>query len=115
MGINNTIALGVHAAVDTVSIALVSESGVLGEVTRAYDYAFIENLMDEITTFSGSLGVGVQDGASWGNMISEAPNELTNGVWWSLAGVVGFMFMIIYALNVVGDTLRDILDPKLLS
>ncbi len=61
------------------------------------------------------LGVGIQDGASWGNMISEAPNELTNGVWWSLAGVVGFMFMIIYALNVVGDTMRDILDPKLLS
>ena len=26
-----------------------------------------------------------------------------------------FMFLIIYALNVVGDTLRDILDPKLLG
>ena len=61
------------------------------------------------------LGVGIQDGASWGNMISEAPNELTNGIWWALAGVVLFMFFIIYALNVVGDTIRDILDPKLIN
>ena len=61
------------------------------------------------------LGVGIQDGASWGSMITAAPGELTNEIWWSLAAVVFFMFLIIYALNVVGDTLRDILDPKLLD
>ena len=61
------------------------------------------------------LGVGIQDGASWGSMITAAPGELTNEIWWSLAAVVFFMFLIIYALNVVGDTLRDILDPKLLG
>ena len=61
------------------------------------------------------LGVGIQDGASWGSMITAAPGELTNEIWWSLAAVVFFMFLIIYALNVVGDVLRDILDPKLLS
>jgi peptide/nickel transport system permease protein len=61
------------------------------------------------------LGVGIQDGASWGSMISAAPGELTNGIWWSLAAVVFFMFLIIYALNIVGDIFRDILDPKLLN
>ena len=61
------------------------------------------------------LGVGIQDGASWGAMIAAAPGELTNGIWWSLAAVVFFMFLIIYALNVVGDSLRDALDPKLLN
>jgi ABC-type dipeptide/oligopeptide/nickel transport system permease subunit len=61
------------------------------------------------------LGVGIQDGASWGSMISAAPGELTNGIWWSLSGVVIAMFLIIYALNIVGDILRDVLDPKLLS
>lgn len=61
------------------------------------------------------LGVGIQDGASWGSMITAAPGELTNEIWWSLAAVVFFMFLIIYALNVVGDSLRDILDPKLLG
>lgn len=61
------------------------------------------------------LGVGVQDGSSWGTMISDSAGELVQGIWWPLAGVVVAMFLIIYALNVVGDALRDALDPKLLD
>jgi peptide/nickel transport system permease protein len=61
------------------------------------------------------LGVGVQDGSSWGTMISDASGELVQGIWWPLAGVVVAMFFLIYALNVVGDALRDALDPKLLE
>jgi peptide/nickel transport system permease protein len=48
-------------------------------------------------------------------MISDASGELVQGIWWPLAGVVVMMFFIIYALNVVGDALRDALDPKLLD
>ena len=59
------------------------------------------------------LGVGIQDGASWGSMIADATGELVQGIWWPLAGVVLAMFLIIYALNVVSDALRDALDPKL--
>ena len=61
------------------------------------------------------LGVGIQTGASWGMMISDAAGELIKGVWWPLTGVVLAMFFIIYALNVCGDALRDALDPKLLD
>jgi ABC-type dipeptide/oligopeptide/nickel transport system permease subunit len=61
------------------------------------------------------LGVGIQDGASWGSMISDAAGELVQGKWWPLLGVVIAMFMIIYALNVVGDALRDALDPRLVD
>jgi len=61
------------------------------------------------------LGVGVQDGASWGTMISDASGELVQGIYWPLTGVAMAMFAIIYALNVVGDALRDALDPKLLE
>ncbi|MGB7413096.1 MAG: ABC transporter permease, partial [Thermosynechococcaceae cyanobacterium] len=53
------------------------------------------------------LGIGIQNGASWGIMISDATGELVQGIWWPLAGVVVAMFLIIYALNVVGDALRD--------
>jgi len=58
------------------------------------------------------LGVGIQDGASWGTMVSDAAGELVNGIWWPLFGVTVAMFLILYALNIVGDALRDALDPK---
>jgi len=61
------------------------------------------------------LGVGIQDGASWGTMITDATGELVTGIWWPLAGVTTAMFVIIYALNVAGDALRDALDPKLID
>lgn len=61
------------------------------------------------------LGVGIQDGASWGTMVADATGELVNGIWWPLAGVTIAMFAVIYALNVVGDALRDALDPKLVD
>jgi len=61
------------------------------------------------------LGVGIQDGASWGTMITDATGELVTGIWWPLVGVTVAMFLVIYALNVVGDALRDALDPKLID
>ncbi len=61
------------------------------------------------------LGVGIQDGASWGTMITDATGELVTGIWWPLVGVTSAMFLIIYALNVAGDALRDALDPKLID
>lgn len=61
------------------------------------------------------LGVGIQDGSSWGTMIVDATGELVNGIWWPLLGVTIAMFIVMYALNVVGDALRDALDPKLVD
>jgi len=58
------------------------------------------------------LGIGIQDGASWGLLISGASQDLTNGIWWPLAGTVTAMFGLIYSLSVVGDALRDALDPR---
>jgi ABC-type dipeptide/oligopeptide/nickel transport system permease subunit len=59
------------------------------------------------------LGLGIQDGASWGLLISGAAQDLTNEIWWPLVGTVTAMFLLIYSLSVVGDALRDALDPKL--
>jgi peptide/nickel transport system permease protein len=58
------------------------------------------------------LGIGVQDGASWGLLISGASQDLTNDIWWPLAGTVTAMFVLIYSLSVIGDSLRDVLDPR---
>ena len=59
------------------------------------------------------LGLGVQNRPSWGTMIDDAKLELARGVWWQLAAATGAMFIIVLALNILGDALRDALDPKL--
>jgi ABC-type dipeptide/oligopeptide/nickel transport system permease subunit len=59
------------------------------------------------------LGLGVQGRPSWGTMIDDAKLELARGVWWQLIAATGAMFIIVLALNTLGDALRDALDPKL--
>ena len=59
------------------------------------------------------LGLGVQGVPSWGKMIDDAKLELARGVWWQLAGAVLAMFILVWSLNILGDALRDALDPKL--
>lgn len=59
------------------------------------------------------LGIGVQGQPSWGTMIDDARMELARGVWWQLAGATIAMFIVVLAFNILGDALRDALDPKL--
>lgn len=58
------------------------------------------------------LGLGVIGQPSWGVMIDDSKQELVRGVWWQLTAASGAMFGLVLALNVLGDALRDILDPK---
>lgn len=59
------------------------------------------------------LGLGVSGQPSWGTMIDDAKLELARGVWWQLAAATMAMFVIVLAFNILGDALRDALDPKL--
>ncbi len=60
------------------------------------------------------LGLGVSVGtASWGDMINGARMDLFAGRWWELTSAVGAMFILVLALNIFGDRLRDALDPRL--
>lgn len=59
------------------------------------------------------LGLGVQLEPSWGVMISDGQQRLWQGVWWEVAGATGFMFFLVLSLHTLGDSLRDILDPRL--
>lgn len=58
------------------------------------------------------LGLGVQGEPSWGIMIADAREELLRGLWWQITAASGAMFFLVLALNIVGDSLRDILDPR---
>lgn len=59
------------------------------------------------------LGAGVPPPTpTWGNMIAEGLRYLSTS-WW-LATVPGVTLLaLVYAVNVFGDWLRDVLDPKL--
>jgi len=59
------------------------------------------------------LGIGAQGQPSWGAMISSARLRLWQGVWWELAAVTAAIFAVVLAFNLLGDALRDALDPRL--
>lgn len=61
------------------------------------------------------LGIGV-DG-SWGQMIAAAKDELSREpmVWWNIVPAGGALFVLLLAVNLIGDALRDVLDPRTLG
>ena len=63
--------------------------------------------------FMSFLGIGVQGEPSWGLMISNARLRLWYGVWWEMAFSTLAIFVIVLAFNLLGDALRDALDPRL--
>jgi len=59
------------------------------------------------------IGLGVTGQPSWGTMIDDAKMELARNVSWQLWSATFAMFFIVLAFNILGDALRDALDPKL--
>jgi peptide/nickel transport system permease protein len=74
-----------------------------------------------VLTFSGLvlseailawLGIGI-DG-SWGQMIDQARDELSREpvIWWNISAAGIALFGLLLAVNLVGDAVRDVLDPR---
>ena len=63
--------------------------------------------------FLSFLGIGAQGQPSWGTMISSARLRLWQSMWWELAAVTAAIFAVVLAFNLLGDALRDALDPRL--
>jgi peptide/nickel transport system permease protein len=61
------------------------------------------------------LGVGAPVGtSSWGAMIDSGRSELARdpAVWWNVTAAAGALFILVLALNILGDSLRRAFDPK---
>jgi ABC-type dipeptide/oligopeptide/nickel transport system permease subunit len=59
------------------------------------------------------LGIGIKPpDAAWGSMVSEGYQYLLRAPVLSIAPGVAIM-LVVFAFNMVGDGLRDALDPKL--
>ena len=63
--------------------------------------------------FMSFVGIGVQGEPSWGIMISNARLRLWQGMWWELTAVTVAIVLVVLAFNLLGDSLRDALDPRL--
>jgi peptide/nickel transport system permease protein len=58
------------------------------------------------------LGLGIRPPyPSWGSMLSEARDQITTAPWLSIFPGVA-IFLTVLGLNLLGDGLRDILDPQ---
>ena len=58
------------------------------------------------------LGLGVQDGVSWGLMISESTIEVLAGFFNNFLAASALLFGLVMAFNLFSDALQDALDPR---
>jgi peptide/nickel transport system permease protein len=77
-----------------------------------FSLGFVAAVQSEVILSYLNLGVKVGT-TSWGTMINNAQMDLIVGRWWELTSAVVAMFLLVLALNIFGDRLRDALDPRL--
>ncbi len=58
------------------------------------------------------LGLGLVDAPSWGQMLNEAVQSSAFN-WWLAIFPGGAIFLTVFAYNLIGDALRDAIDPHL--
>lgn len=58
------------------------------------------------------LGLGIVDDPSWGQMLNQAVQSSTFN-WWMAVFPGGAIFLTVFAYNLMGESLRDAIDPQL--
>jgi peptide/nickel transport system permease protein len=58
------------------------------------------------------LGLGLVDDPSWGEMLNQAVQSSSFN-WWMAAFPGGAIFLTVFAYNLIGESLRDAIDPYL--
>jgi peptide/nickel transport system permease protein len=59
------------------------------------------------------LGIGLVNEASWGNLLNQALGEGGTFYWWIALYPGLAIFLTVFAYNLIGEALRDALDPKM--
>jgi len=99
MGVTNRVIIWRHILPNTLTPIIVQASIDIGTVILA-------------TTSLAFLGLGTQPpNADWGLMIDQGRQFLRQAWWYSLFPGMA-IFLTVLAFNLVGDTLRDIFDPR---
>lgn len=61
------------------------------------------------------LGLGIQDGVSWGLMIAESTQEVLSGHFNNFILASALLFVLVMGFNLFADALQDALDPRKVS
>jgi peptide/nickel transport system permease protein len=85
------------------SLSPIMVAGTLGVATAILEIAAL-----------GFLGLGQQPPyPEWGAMLADSVKYLTSGAWWVLVFPGVAIILTVLGLNLLGDGLRDALDPRL--
>lgn len=80
-------------------------------ITLVLDFSFLV-MAEALLSY---VGVGVSPMTiSWGNMINGARLELARDpvIWWPMLAAFVFMFLLVLAINLFADAVRDAFDPN---
>jgi peptide/nickel transport system permease protein len=58
------------------------------------------------------LGLGIQDGVSWGLMLAESSQEVLAGHFGNFVAAGTALFILLMGFNLLADTLQDVLDTR---
>jgi ABC-type dipeptide/oligopeptide/nickel transport system permease subunit len=99
LGLPDLLILTRHVLPNTLNILLVQMS-----------IAFIAAIKTEVVL--SFLGLGVQDGVSWGLMLAESTQEVLAGHFNNFIAASVMLFVLLMGFNLLADALQDAFDPR---
>lgn len=99
IGLRDSLILARHVLPNTTHILLVQAT-----------IAFVAAIKTEVIL--SFLGLGVQDGVSWGLMLAESTQEVLAGHFENFIAASGMLFLLLIGFNLLADALQDALDPR---
>jgi ABC-type dipeptide/oligopeptide/nickel transport system permease subunit len=99
IGLPDFLILARHVLPNTTHILLVQTS-----------IAFVAAIKTEVIL--SVLGLGVQDGVSWGLMLAESTQEVLAGHFANFLAASLMLFALVMGFNLLTDALQDAFDPK---
>ncbi len=80
----------------------------LAPILVAMSFGFASAILAEATL--SFLGLGLVDEPSWGQMLNQAVRS-SNFIWWMALFPGGAIFLTVLSYNLIGEALRDAVDP----
>ena len=99
IGLPGPLILARHVLPNTVHILLVQAT-----------IAFVAAIKTEVIL--SFLGLGVQDGVSWGLMLAESTQEVLAGHFNNFLAASLMLFALLMGFNLLADALQDAFDPR---